>query len=445
MEKKEKGNISLLLERLQEESWQLELLISGFAIFLVAGSWESIQNFFQAFQIKALGSSSNFNFTPILIMGILGSWFFLLINLIMHVFLRGLWISAIGLRYISGDVDFDTLNFSPKFDQFLKKRIPHFDNYIEMIEKICSLVFAFTFMLIFMLISLCLVGIFFMIFNWGLNDLFEGWMNETLYAILRQGGNIVIAIGFFVYFIDFITLGWIKRRKRFSFIYYPIYRLCSWITLSRLYRPLYYNMIDNRLGKAAGYLLVPYLFIGATIATIKNDSFLYFPTSEILDNRFYLKNFGEDDSIVNPIIPSKLIKDSYLELFIPYMGSDDEAILYNCPGLRAEKSLGARITIISFSGNSIDSSPVDSLLTCVSSVNRISINDSLYKDIEFEFYIQPENNEHGLLSLIDIADLNRGKHIINIEKQKINKQDSILWRSVAKIPFWKEKINNLRN
>ena len=441
MEKKDKSNISLLLERLQEESWQLELLISGFAIFLVAGSWESISDFLLAFQIKAQGSSGTYNFLPILIMGILGSWFFLLTNLILHVFLRGLWISAIGLRYISGDVDFDTLNFSPRFDRFLRKRMPQFDDYIEKIEKICSMVFAFTFMLVFMLLSLSLIGLFFILFHFVLQFIFEGWVNESVINSILAGFSIAFAVAFFLYFIDFVSLGWLKRRKKFSFIYYPIYRFCSWVTFSRIYRPLYYNMIDNKFGKAAGFLLVPYLFIGSTIATIKNDSFLYFPEEEILENRYYLENIGEDRSISTPCIPSKIIKDSYLELFIPYKGTDDKAIVYNCPDLTPPKSIGPKITIITFGSGKGYSSPVDSLLSCVASINKIMINDSLYENIDFDFYVQPVNKEHGLLTMIDINHLDRGKHILNVMKLNINKQDSASWESVNKIPFWKE-LNN---
>lgn len=39
----QKSKLSQLLERLQEESWQLELLISGFAIFLVSAMKDPLQ------------------------------------------------------------------------------------------------------------------------------------------------------------------------------------------------------------------------------------------------------------------------------------------------------------------------------------------------------------------------------------------------------------------
>jgi len=46
----------------------------------------------------------------------------------LHVLLRGFWISAFG--YVSGDIDYDSLKYSPKFTRYLKKRVGSFDKYI---------------------------------------------------------------------------------------------------------------------------------------------------------------------------------------------------------------------------------------------------------------------------------------------------------------------------
>ncbi|MDX1479725.1 MAG: hypothetical protein R3301_18560, partial [Saprospiraceae bacterium] len=141
-----------LLEKLQEESWQLELLISGFAIFLVAAVREPIQDFATQAQVTMIGIPDS-SLLSVSIGVMLGSWFFLLANLILHVVLRGFWISAIGVRYVSGDIDFDRLRLAPRFDRYLRRRIPSFDDFIARLEKVCSVVFAFTFLIIFILIA----------------------------------------------------------------------------------------------------------------------------------------------------------------------------------------------------------------------------------------------------------------------------------------------------
>ena len=89
MSKPPKNKIAEILERLQVESWQLELLVSGFAIFLVGNSFEPVMDFARRIQIVAegLGShSSSFNLFPLILLGCI---FFIFINLILHVIFRG--------------------------------------------------------------------------------------------------------------------------------------------------------------------------------------------------------------------------------------------------------------------------------------------------------------------------------------------------------------------
>ena len=105
-----------LLDSLQQQSWELELLISGFAIFGLFTAIEPIEKY-------AAQASSQQNLVNILIYGLaLFSCYILLFNLLLHVILRGLWIGALGLRYVSGDIDFEKLNYSEKFKNHLQKK-----------------------------------------------------------------------------------------------------------------------------------------------------------------------------------------------------------------------------------------------------------------------------------------------------------------------------------
>ena len=74
-----------------------------------------------------------------------------------HVILRGLWIGALGLRYVSGDIEFDKLNYQNKFTGYLKKKIVSFDRYVARLENYCSVMFAVSFLLIFYVISIFMV------------------------------------------------------------------------------------------------------------------------------------------------------------------------------------------------------------------------------------------------------------------------------------------------
>ena len=438
MSEERKSKLTKLLEKLQEESWQLELIISGFAIFLVASSLESIQGLVRHVEVYNAGlENAQLLRTPVLILMV--AWLFLLINLIIHVVLRGFWIAAIGLRYVSGDVDFEALRFAPKFDRYLKRRVPEFDIFIERLEKLCSVVFAFTFIIIFMLISVGLFYGFVSVLNYLIKLPFHDLPNQV--NVLRATSIITLVFLFFafIYFIDFITLGWVKRIKWFSRVYFPIYWIMSTITLSSLYRPLYYNLIDDKFGRKVGYLLFPYMFILLTIFSAQVEAFKYFPLQdpkEKLQNRYYLDLRDEDRNINEVVIPSMFPDQDYLEVFVPYNERYDDEVEKLCPDIQSDNLMGIRFDIIQINTNRNVSSS-DTLLDCVSRLHQIYINDSLYATNPY-FYLHPNMDEPGLLHVVDIQHLQRGEQQFRLEVANYNRsQDTLRYVRQARFPFWK--------
>ena len=98
-----------LLDKLQQESWQLELLISGFAIFGLITAFDPIYN-----QLKIAENQNDLYQIIISLIAVIACSI-LIFNLLIHVILRGLWIGALGLRYVSGDIDFEKLNYHNRF------------------------------------------------------------------------------------------------------------------------------------------------------------------------------------------------------------------------------------------------------------------------------------------------------------------------------------------
>ncbi|MDA3866144.1 MAG: hypothetical protein PF489_05260 [Salinivirgaceae bacterium] len=145
-----KNSLKKLLNRLQEDSWQLELLVSGFTIFGLFYALEPVQKALN----KAVYEQDMFkDVYQIVLLAIL----ILTFNLIIHLIFRSLWIGALGIRYVSGEVEIEKLNYSKQFTNFLNKRIGSFDNYIEKLEKLCSIIFAISFLLIFYAIAFFIV------------------------------------------------------------------------------------------------------------------------------------------------------------------------------------------------------------------------------------------------------------------------------------------------
>ena len=240
-----------LLDKLQQESWQLELLISGFAIFGLFSAIDSISLKLDIAQHDKIIVDSLVWFAAKI------SCWILIANLLIHVILRGLWIGALGLRYVSGDIDYDELKYSPKFTKYLQKKIGSFDKYIATLENYCSILFAVSFLFIFYFLASFAFVIVILILATLLmsNDLNGVW--EDIVKYIGIGLVFFTFIGVVLTFIDFITQGFLKKKKWTSKIYFPIYKIFSYVTLAFLYRPLVYNFLDNKFGRRLNWILVP--------------------------------------------------------------------------------------------------------------------------------------------------------------------------------------------
>ena len=264
-----KPEFKKLLQKLQEESWQLELLISGFAIFGLFTAYPTIAENV----IEAQNNQQIYAFVIYLVAQI--SCAILIFNLLLHVLLRGLWIGALGLRYVSGDIDYDDLKYSPKFTKYLKKRVGSFDKYISTLEDYCSVIFAISFLLIFYVLALTFTILAIaLLANYVLDsDVLPDWISKVVGVLLM----VTLVVGMFLTFIDFITLGFLKKKKWISTLYFPIYWIFSFVTLSFLYRPLVYNFLDNKFGRRLSFILVPFYILILMLTT------LHYKTSNYID------------------------------------------------------------------------------------------------------------------------------------------------------------------
>ena len=445
MEENNKTKLAKWLDTLQQESWQLELLISGFAIFLIIGIYEPLQDL--RYEIEDLLAFSRRYGILVFYHAIATlAWFVLLLNLVIHVLVRGLWISTLGLRYLSGDIDFDKLRFQKPFDRFLRKRIGSFDRYIERLENICSVIFSFTFLVVFMLISFGMLVAFFFSFDLLQQAIIpKSWTDVT-----DNLGPIFIILFLFaalIYFIDFITLGWIKKIKWLSKIYYPIYRLFSWLTLANIYRPIYYNLIDNTFGRRLGYFLVPYFFLLVFCSTIYIETHAYFANNNsafALNTNLYEDQRDEKSTEIEASIPSKFVSNGYLELFMPYNPfTDDKALQLLCPDLNPLKEAGWHSTI-RFSNNSkreFKRGTSKEAMDCLSRFHEVYIDDSLYQVPKWYFYDHPKRRDKGLLTIIDVSHLERGPHALGTKThfaKTANGKDTLVLGNSVYIPFWIE-------
>ncbi|MCU0346757.1 MAG: hypothetical protein MUC59_07425 [Saprospiraceae bacterium] len=445
MENQEKSKLKAWLDKIEQDSWQLELVVTAFSIFLVLGGLDAIEEKEPVVRLlnEGTGSFGVVVSTSFIVLAI--SLLFILINLLLHVVLRGLWIGAIGLRSVSGDIDFEGLGLAPRFDQFLRRKTGSFDGYIERLENLCSIVFAFTFVLVFVIFSVVIWGFVVAFIMDTSRSYLSGLFGEIVFSVLE----IAIVLSTFVYLLDFVTLGWVKKRRRFSKVYYPIYRIYGFITLSALYRPMYYNLIDNKLGRKAALLLIPYIVVVVWLASMRVDSHAWYATED--NNHEIVKSCYDDlreegKLVKTASIPSKFVANGYLELFIRYLPFHDDKILkVKCPGVVPPVEPGIRSGFyFDFTGKEEEEAMIDFpklSLECLSSLYELRINDSLYQKPGYRFFRHPNKDERGLLALLDVAYLPRGEHEIILRKlgrDTTEGSEALIMKDFVRFPFWKE-------
>jgi hypothetical protein len=240
------------LERLQNESWEAEILISGGAIVALLASINLIENFTDHLLFSTKISTSAIAFISILIPI---SVFILITGFVFHLILRGYWIGLIGMNSaFPFGINLDKLAFKGKFQRLFLD--PKNTNSIIKLDNFCSLIFAFTFVSILSVISftiyVCLMAI--------ISDLVTPLTLRSNFAFVFF--RLIFWFPLVLVIIDFLTAGIFRKNKLFSLLFYPIHKVASIITLSFLYRRLYYNIISNTKS------YVPILILGVPIFLI---------------------------------------------------------------------------------------------------------------------------------------------------------------------------------
>ncbi|MEH6535640.1 MAG: hypothetical protein V7719_04560 [Psychroserpens sp.] len=423
-----------LLQKLQEESWQLELLISGFAIFGLFTVYEPITQSMH----EAQNSQQIYKFVISLVAQI--SCAILIFNLLLHVLLRGLWIGALGLRYVSGDIDYEELNYSQKFTKYLKKRVGSFDRYIGTLENYCSIIFAISFLLIFYVLALTFTIVFIALnANYILDsEWLPGWISKGIGIPLM----VFLCIGMIITFIDFVTLGFLKKKKWISKIYFPVYWLFSFITLSFLYRPLVYNFLDHKFGRRLSLILVPFylLILVLTSFHYQNSNYINAKvnSSDIIANvENYEDQLANNKKFTGDVtIQSKTITDPYLRVFMLFSENIEDIVFNFDPTLKPEEDLRGLRTGIEFN-DTFNQSMHDSLrrvyLKSINTIYSVKIDSTRFSS---EFVLtQNFKNELGFETYLNLDSISEGKHLLKVNRMRIRKGDTTQW-VVDRIPFW---------
>lgn len=445
MEKKDQ--IAIWLKKLEQESWQLELLVSGFTIFLLISAYDGLIGYAQEFQFHFDPQGTFYGATIMLLYVISACILVLIVNLVLHLLFRGFWIGAIGLRSVGPVLSFQKLNYHTYFADRIEKTMVSMDDLIVRLDRLCSVIFSFTFLIIFLFLSFFIYIMAFALVVWVLKWLqviSPDWLTGVVQVILV----IVILfwlLGGIMYMFDSLSLGLLKKIKWLRKVYYPIYVLFSTITLSFLYRSIYYNLIAKFPKAIIRLILVLYVLVIIFLPFFELDDYRYFPdnfTTYAIDTEYYDDQRLDKSYITAASIPSMSVKDGFLPLFVRYNVSDNVALAQSCPEFEPAKKGGLKHGIDIGKGNILLTNPdveepfPEKALDCLLDFYSFSIDNKLYQPDKAFFYIHPNKDEKGVLMMVNIQNLPIGPHSIKVSRQIL--QDSVLKKEdYANIPFWR--------
>ncbi len=473
----EEGKLRRWVSNLQLESWQLELLITGFSIFLLATSVTQYEEFSASLRFNKLvaTSSSNVIFVQagrFIINTIPLALNFFLISLLVHLLLRGFWIGIVGLSSVSNLIDLDSLNLKGPFRKKLPGKIRSLDDLIFYLDQVSSVIFAYTYLLAFSILSVVLVSAF--LFSLlGLGAFFQGFVGSSqgvamMVSIIALFLAVILSVCAVIYFLDTIFFSTFKKSKWFSVLYYPIYRLFSLISLSFVYRSIYYHLITNYSKKqiiSVTLILGGTLFIAQRINTW--ETYPFFPEVRSA-NQYTMNKVHYDDErrrghIYTASIPSKFVKNDYLELFIRYSPNSNQVLDFLCPDFRGLEKTNSFSEAVSAGMQSAQDSTltiedilgtdekyeelVKSSSQCLGSLYEVYLDGQMIENPEFFFTRHENKGERGVETVIDIASLDRGRHLIQVNRFEFKgnpffaeevSEDRLKKEIFVKISFWKE-------
>ncbi|MEQ9404134.1 MAG: hypothetical protein RIM99_11135 [Cyclobacteriaceae bacterium] len=422
--------------QLFKQNSELEVLISAAIVFTafvindVAGDWI----------IDALNKNISGSSPALAVFAITGLYMssILPISIVSHFILRIYWLALVGLKSVFPEQNRFEVN--PVFDKVINSSLD-LDKRIQVVDRICSSIFAFTFLTLF---AFCFSFISMAALIFSLSYIADS------YGIVENLINLILLFAF-VYMIDFLTLGWLKKRKTKTFarIYNPIYRFFGWITLAFLYRGIYYSLIQNASRRVMLWITPIYMIVALVILNIGYDSNSIFPAlnqtilnGEVASSTFYKDQFAEKAILRGPFLESFTIPEStgHIRVYFSLNQYIEDNILNVCDSVQAYNSRGIhwrQWLTLGFNQPQYDSAfhyqeNARRILDCFSEKINLSINDSTVYSSKYYFSTIDRPRHAVFFTTLDIKELERGDHILKIDGEEMYQE------RIFNIPFWRD-------
>lgn len=322
------------LQRLKDESWEAELLVSAVAIFAIIKSFAVLD--WLLFQFIDRLDPSQFDIGYFILVfgylaiGILAAMFTL------HFALRAYWIGLVGLNSVFPDYGLEDSAYSPIYTKKILSSLPKISETIKKTDELCSVIFsaAFSFMMIYLYLTV-IASLYLIIYNL-LDDYIPTWILLIPLAPLV----LIFILGFVI-----SVPANMKKNRENETIQHFYFLYAKWGAII-MYGPIHKHVMQitmlfgSNFKKKKGLvkmvllmLLVGIIFGGVKLIAsdyrylINND--LKLDTSRTYDF-FYSPNNSNKQFILAPEIPNEIISKNSLKLFVPIFDHETKLMSEQC-------------------------------------------------------------------------------------------------------------------
>lgn len=410
-ETKKKKQKRSWLERLKDESWEAELLVSAIAIFGTFQLFDGINWITNTF-IDILNPSQYMigfciAFLGLLSISILASMF------VIHFFLRAYWIGLVGLNSVFPDYSIEDSVYSEIYTEKILATLPKIKDSIKKVDELCSVIFsaAFTFLLIYTYVAL-----FASVYLWLYNVL-SSYVHHYILLIPLA----IIILGFILQMI-FGILSNIKKNHHKVGLQTWNFRIVRFVSIL-LYGPIYKSVMQIMMlfgsnfkkKKSIVYLLFLFVFSGAILANFKmfdtNIPYLINKKKHInslyLQAQYYESFNDNNDFLLTPEIESDIVNTKVIKVFIPIFKNERKMRDEFCGAFNADENNTQSIQRENQRKHTLE---------CYHKYNRIYVNDKPIA-VEFMRHNHPRTDQFGIVTYIESENFNKGKNTLEIKKE----------------------------
>ncbi len=423
------------LQRLKDESWEAELLVSAIAIFGTFQLFKFINGVTNYF-IDVLHPSQYLIgyfivFFGLVAISVLVSMF------VIHFFLRAYWIGLVGLNSVFPDYSIKDSQYSRIYTEKTIASLPKLKDSIKKIDDLCSVIFsvAFSFLLMFMYIAF-FTSIYLLIYSY-----LSAYINK--YILLFPAGLLIFLVYFQIAFALFANRKKYKENEKIQNRFFQISKLTNILILGPLYKMISQVIMilgsNFKKNKGLVYLVIAFVTSGFFIATsifpntnipyliVRNN---FFDNSTINDG--YYKNENENISfLLTPEIESDIIENSTFKLFIPIYKHEKNMRKDICITNKKDNDSTSLIDKIFNKKYQIEraNKKGKQKINCYNKYNHIFLNG---QKLTTEFW---RNNHHrtdqkGIICYINLKNAAKGLNYLKIVKD-YDSDDNTEWT----IPF----------